>query len=150
MGNLEIVQGSLKWLLKLSLIAGLVLSTVGILSVYPVIAHNCKLSFAVTLSPSSETIPRGSNFRFTIFTSGPECLTGTHVGLFPSISPIVTNGPSFRTTSYAIPLYDSPLLVGNASLSTPTGSYTFTVTAKGQQAPLIGVAESGTATLIVT
>ncbi|HVH14809.1 MAG TPA: hypothetical protein VNA15_03710 [Candidatus Angelobacter sp.] len=144
--------GRIGRLLKFSLIAVLALSTVGILSMYPVtvLGHKCQLSFTVTLSPSTETIPRGSNFRFTIFTSGPECLTGTHVGLFPSISPSVTNGPSFRTTSYAIPLYDSPWLVGNASQSTPTGTYTFTVTAKGQQAPLVGVTESGSATLTVT
>jgi hypothetical protein len=149
---MEFARGSTGFLLKLLLMAGLVLSTVGILSMYPmtVFGHNCKLSFSVTLSPSSETIPRGSNFRFTIFTSGPKCLTGTHVGLFPSISPSVTNGPSFRTTSYAIPLYDAPWLVGNASSSTPTGTYTFTVTARGQQAPLVGIAESGSATLIVT
>ena len=150
MGRMEFRRKDIRWLLKFSLMAGLVLSTIGILSAYPVTAHNCKLGFTVALSPSSETISRGSSFRFTIFTSGPECLAGTHVGLFPSISPSVTNGPSFRTTSYAIPLYDSPLLVGNASLSTPTGTYTFTVTAKGQQAPLVGVTESGTATLTVT
>lgn len=147
---MKFAAGPIRWFLKFSLIAGLVLSTVGILSAGPVMAHKCQPSFTVTLSPSGETIPRGSNFRFTILTSGPECLAGTHVGLFPSISPSVTNAPSFRTTSYAIPLYDSPLLVGNASLSTPTGTYTFTVTAKGQQAPLIGVTETGTATLTVT
>ena len=150
MSRVESGRSAIEWLLKFSLMIGLVVSTVGILSVYPVTAHNCKLSFTVALSPSSETISRGSNFRFTIFTSGPECLTGTHVGLFPSISPSVSNSPSFRTTSYAIPLYDSPWLVGNTSLSTPTGTYTFTITAKGQQAPLVGVTESGTATLIVT
>jgi hypothetical protein len=147
---MKFARGFIGWLLRFSVLAGLVLSTVGILSVYPVTAHKCQLSFSVALSPSSETIPRGSNFRFTIFTSGPQCLTGTHVGLFPSISPSVTNGPSFRTTSYAIPLYDSPWLVGNASLSTPTGTYTFTVTARGQQAPLVGISESGSTTLIVT
>lgn len=150
MSRIESERSAIGWLLKFSLMIGLVVSTVGIISVYPVTAHNCRQSFSIALSPSSETISRGSNFRFTIITSGPECLAGTHVGLFPSISPSVTNGPSFHTTSYAIPLYDTPLLVGNASLTTPTGTYTFTITAKGQQAPLVGVTESGTATLTVT
>ena len=149
---MQFVRGYVRALLKFSVVTVLVLSTVGIFSMYPatVFGHKCQPSFTVTLSPSSETVPRGSNFRFTITPSGPNCLTGTMVQVIPSISPVATNGPSFRTTGYSMPLYDTPLLVGNASLTTPSGTYTFTVTMRGQQSPLVGVAESGTAILIVT
>ena len=136
-------------LLLLSLMAGLVISTV---PVHPVGA-TCDMDYKVVASPSSETIPRGSNFGYTISAAGPKCLTGVKVSLSASISPSVTNGPSFSVTQHSIEINfaNNPInLVGSTTLSTPTGPYTFTVRVQGIQAPINGVVETTTATLTVT
>lgn len=133
-------------LVMLLLVSGLVLSVVPIQTVTA-----CGSNFKLTVSPTSETIQRGSNFLFTISPTGPKCLTGIHVLLGVSVSPSVTNGPTFRTTGSDIPInVATPLLTGSTTLSTPMGTYTFTVTAEGIQFPIVGELRSASVTLMVT
>lgn len=132
----------------LILSVSMVLSTIG---AYPVLGKSGGPTFKVAISPTSETIQRGSNFRYTIFVTGPKSLTGIMTLIGASVSPTGATGLTFRTTGYDIPInVATPLLVGNTTLSTPTGTYTFTITARGTQSPIVGVVETATTQLVLT
>lgn len=136
-------------LLMLILVSGLVLALV---PTYTVSAKKCDTVFQVTISPTSETIPRGSNFQFGISATGAQCISYTHAIWGASISPNVANGPvPAPQTSYSIFINSgSGLFRGSTNSSTITGTYTITATVTGVQAPINGQSHSATATLIVT
>lgn len=131
----------------LVLSVSIILSTIGAV---PVLGKSGSPTFKVAISPTSETVQRGSSFRYTIFVTGPKSLTGIMTLIGASISPTGATGLTFRTTGYDIPInVATPLLIGNTTLSTPTGTYTFTITARGTQSPIVGVVESATTQLIL-
>ena len=135
-------------LLMLLLISGVVLAANPI---YTVSAAKCNGDFQVTISPTSETISRGSNLLFYIIPTGHQCLTGIRVTVGTTISPNVKNGPVLTEHSYDVPINGGEVvLTGTTSSSTPTGTYTINATATGIQFPIVGQSHSGIATLVVT
>jgi len=132
----------------LLLVSGLVLAAS---PTHTVSAAKCNSDFQVTISPSSETISRGSNLLFYIIPTGHQCLTGIHVTVGTTISPNVKNGPVLTEHSYDVPINGGEVvLTGTTGSGTPTGTYTINATATGIQDPIVGQSQSGFATLVVT
>ncbi|OLE86783.1 MAG: hypothetical protein AUF79_15035 [Crenarchaeota archaeon 13_1_20CM_2_51_8] len=135
-------------LLMLLLVSGAVLAAAPI---YTVSAAKCNSDFQVTISPTSETITRGSNLLFYIIPTGHQCLTGIHVTVGTTISPNVKNGPVLTEHSYDTSINNGEIiLTGTTTSSTPTGTYTINATATGIQYPIVGQSHSGITTLVVT
>jgi hypothetical protein len=132
----------------LLLVSGFVLAAAPI---HNVSAAKCNGDFQVTISPSSETISRGSNLLFYIIPTGHQCLTGIHVTVGTTISPNVKNGPVLTEHSYDVPINGGEVvLTGTTSSSTPRGTYMINATATGIQYPIVGQSHSGIAALVVT
>jgi hypothetical protein len=132
----------------LLLVSGFVLAAAPI---HNVSAAKCNSDFQVTISPSSETISRGSNLLFYIIPTGHQCLTGIHVTVGTTISPNVKNGPVLTEHSYDVPINGGEVvLTGTTSSSTPRGTYMINATATGIQYPIVGQSHSGIAALVVT
>src|SRR6266849_4701961 len=124
---------------------------VGVAVVNPVrLAAAGKADFTLTISPTSETIVRGSNLKFDIIPTGPNRLTGIRAQISADISPSVSNGPVLTLHSYdgGINL-GSVILTGTTSQGTPRGTYTIMATATGIQYPIVGQTQTASATLIV-
>src|SRR5438552_12402327 len=108
-------------------------------------AGNPKWTLAV--SPSTETVPAGSNCKFSITPTGSNSLTGVRVQISSDISHKTAQTPDLRQ-----PLYDTSINSGSIGLYCTTGkgskgTYTITATAKGIQYPIVGQTQTASATL---
>src|SRR3989442_14602967 len=83
--------------------------------------------FTITLSPSSQTVRKGSSTTFTIRVTGTNGFNNT-VDLTATIAPITRHGPAISLPSPVGPYSTSTLTVSTAR-STQLGKYTITVTA---------------------
>ena len=83
--------------------------------------------FTITLSPSSQTVRKGSTTTFTIKVTGTNGFNNT-VNLSATISPVTRHGPTTSLPSIVGPYSTSTLAVSTAR-STPLGTYIVTVTA---------------------
>src|SRR6266516_7880327 len=83
--------------------------------------------FTITLSPSSQTVRKGSTTTFTIQVTGTNGFNNT-VNLSATISPVTRHGPATSLPSLVGPSSPSTLAVSTAR-STPLGTYIVTVTA---------------------
>ena len=110
-------------------------------------AGNAK--WILTVSPSTETVPAGSNCKFYMTPTGPKSLTGVRVQIFADISPKTAQTPDLwqRYTTIGINL-GSIALFGTTGHGS-RGSYTITATATGIQYPINGETQTASATLIV-
>ena len=108
-----------------------------------------KAKFTLTISPSTETVPAGSNCKFYMTPTGPKSLTGVRVQIFADISPKTAQTPdlSQRYTTIGINL-GSIVVIGTTGHGSK-GSYTITATATGIQYPINGQTQTASATLIV-
>ncbi len=107
------------------------------------------VKWTLTVSPSTETVPAGSNCKFSITPTGSNSLTGVRVQISSDISPKTAQTPDLRQ-----PLYDTGINSGSIGLYGTTGkgskgTYTITATAKGIQYPIVGQTQTASATLIV-
>ena len=107
------------------------------------------VKWTLTISPSTETVPAGSNCKFSITPTGSNSLTGVRVQISSDISPKTAQTPDLRQ-----PLYDIGINSGSIGLYSTTGkgskgTYTITATAKGIQYPIVGQTQTASATLIV-
>lgn len=117
----------------------------------PIQAAACSSNFKLTVVPATATVTRGSGVLATIHATGATCATGSRVLLGASVSPALTNGPSLRLPSYSATInLSTPYLVVSTTQSTPTGTFTITVTGEGVQSPIVGVVRQATLTLSVT
>ena len=115
-------------------------------AVSPVRAATAK--WTLTVSPSTETVPAGSNCNFSITPTGSKSLTGVRVQISADISPKTAQTPDLRLPLYDIGINSGVFLyctTGNGS----KGTYTITATAKGIQYPIYGQTQTASATLIV-
>jgi len=107
------------------------------------------VKFTLTVSPTTETVPGGSNCKFYLTPTGPKSLTGIRVQIFADISPKTAQTPDLSQpyTTIGINLGSIPLIgtTGNGS----KGTYTITATATGIQYPINGQTQTASATLIV-
>jgi len=110
-------------------------------------AGNAK--WTLTVSPSTETVPAGSNCKFYMTPTGPKSLTGVRVQIFADISPKTAQTPdlSQRYTTIGINL-GSIAVIGTTGHGSK-GTYTITATATGIQYPINGETQTASATLIV-
>src|SRR5438874_1853713 len=83
--------------------------------------------FTITLSPSSQTVRKGSTTTFTITVTGTNGFNNT-VNLSATISPVTRHGPTTSLPSSVGPYSTSTLTVSTAR-NTQSGTYTITVTA---------------------
>ena len=94
--------------------------------------------WTLTVSPSTETVPVGSNCKFSMTPTGPKSLTGVRVQIFADILPKTAQTPdlSQRYTTIGINLGSIGLFgtTGHGS----RGTYTITATATGIQYPING------------
>ena len=107
------------------------------------------VKWTLTVSPSTETVPAGSNCKFYMTPTGPKSLTGVRVQTFADISPKTAQTPVLRQ-----PTYDTSINSGSVGIYGTTGkgskgTYTITATAKGIQYPIVGQTTTASATLIV-
>ena len=106
-------------------------------------------TWTLTVSPSTETVPAGSNCKFYMTPTGPKSLTGVRVQIFADISPKTAQTPdlSQRYTTIGINLGSIAVIgtTGHGSKDT----YTITATATGIQYPINGETQTASATLIV-
>ena len=112
---------------------------------------NPSADFTVTVSPTSETVQRGSNggSNITLTTTG---YCGT-VNLVATVSPNQRYGPTMQFRNYDVYICtDRGFEVGTTPLSigptrkTPTGTYTITITAQA----ITGSSVTHTATVTLT
>src|SRR5207245_5542797 len=106
-------------------------------AVSPVRPAGAGTKFTLTISPSTETVPAGSNCKFSITPTGSNSLTGVRVQISSDISPKTAQTPDLRQ-----PLYDTGINSGSIGLYCTTrngskGTYTITATAKGIQYPIV-------------
>src|SRR3989449_3110902 len=83
--------------------------------------------FTITLSPSSQTLRKGSTTTFTIQVTGTNGFNNT-VNLSATIAPVTRHGPATSLPSSVGPYSTSTLTVSTAR-NTQSGTYTITVTA---------------------
>ena len=83
--------------------------------------------FTIALSPSSQTVRKGSTTTFTIQVTGTNGFNNT-VYLTATIAPITRHGPAISLPSSVGP-YSTSTLTVSTTRSTQTGTYTITVTA---------------------
>ena len=115
-----------------------------------------KTGFTLSVSPGSATIQAGSSHRFTLTVTSTQGFAGTvNVGV-TSVSPSVSNGPTFSLSRYDIAVSQTmptstARLTAFTTTGTPAGTYTVTVTGKdvsgGSQ---YGLTNSTTFTVTVT
>ncbi len=118
-------------------------------AVSPVRAAGAGTKFTLTVSPSTETVPGGSNCKFSMTPTGPNSLTGVRVQIIGRISPQTAQTPdlSERYTTIGINLGSIGLFCTTGRGS--KGTYTITATATGIQYPINGQTQTASATLIV-
>ena len=118
-------------------------------AVGPARAAGAGTKFTLTVSPSTETVPGGSNCKFSMTPTGPNSLTGVRVQIFGDISPKTAQTPdlSQRYTTIGINL-GSIVVIGTTGHGSK-GTYTITATATGIQYPINGETQTASATLIV-
>ena len=105
--------------------------------------------WTLTVSPSTETVPAGSNCKFSAAPTGPNNFTGVRVTISSDISPKTSQTPVLRQ-----PTYDTSINSGSVGIYGTTGkgskgTYTITATARGIQYPIVGQTTTASATLIV-
>src|SRR2546429_2690237 len=83
--------------------------------------------FTLTLSPSSQTLRKGSTTTFTIQVTGTNGFNNT-VNLSATIAPVTRHGPATSLPSSVGP-YSASTLTVSTTRSTQLGTYTITVTA---------------------
>src|SRR5438093_1586709 len=83
--------------------------------------------FTIALSPSSQTVRKGSTTTFTIQVTGTNGFNNT-VYLTATIAPVTRHGPAISLPSSVGP-YSTSTLTVSTTRSTQTGTYTITVTA---------------------
>src|SRR3989442_992230 len=83
--------------------------------------------FTITLSPSSQTVRKGSTTTFAIQVTGTNGFNNT-VNLFATIAPVTRHGPAISLPSPVGP-YSTSTLTVSTTRSTQPGTYTITVTA---------------------
>ena len=107
------------------------------------------VKWTLTVSPSTETVPAGSNCKFYMTPTGPKSLTGVRVQIFGDISPKTAQTPdlSQRYTTIGINLGSIGLFCTTGHGS--KGTYTISATATGIQYPINGETQTASATLIV-
>ena len=85
-----------------------------------------KPDFTLTVTPSSQSVTRGSSATFTVSIMGTNGFNGT-VSLSATVAPLSRHGPTTSLPSTVGPNSSSTLTVSTVH-NTPTGSYTITVT----------------------
>src|SRR5438876_1150900 len=83
--------------------------------------------FTITLSPSSQTVRKGSTATFTIRVTGTNGFNNT-IDLTATIAPVTRHGPAISLPSPVGP-YSTSTLTVSTTRSTQLGTYTITVTA---------------------
>src|SRR5207237_10616566 len=99
--------------------------------------------FTITLSPSSQTVRKGSTTTFTIQVTGTNGFNNT-VNLSATISPVTRHGPATSLPSSVGP-YSASTLTVSTTRNTQLGTYTITVTATSGS-----LTHTSTVTLTVT
>ena len=105
--------------------------------------------WTLTVSPSTETVPAGSNCKFSITPKGSNSLTGVRVQVSSDISPKTAQTPGLRQPSYDIGINSGSIGLYGTTSKGSKGTYTITATAKGIQYPIVGQTQTASATLIV-
>ena len=99
--------------------------------------------FTITLSPSSQTVRKGSTTTFTIQVTGTNGFNNT-IDLTATIAPITRHGPAISLPSPVGP-YSTSTLTVSTTRNTQLGTYTITVTATNGS-----LTHTSTATVTVT
>ena len=108
-----------------------------------------KAKFSLTISPSTETVPAGSNCKFYMTPTGPNSLTGVRVQIIGRISPQTAQTPDISEPYTTIGINQGSIPLFGTTGHGSRGSYTITATATGIQYPINGETQTASATLIV-
>jgi hypothetical protein len=117
-------------------------------AVSPVQAAGAGTKFTLTVSPSTETVPGGSNCKFDMTPTGPNSLTGVRVQIIGRISPQTAQTPDLSQRYITIGINQGSIPLFCTTGHGSKGTYTITATATGEY-PINGQTQTASATLIV-